>query len=283
MSKEVATIGEIFSSSWEDYKERALPILAVVLISTVILGGLVMVLALCAGFGGALLAHVKADQSWTFILIALSCVLLLVITVLALWCQTAMLAIVVDEDLGIIEAFQRGWEYLWPMAWVLTIFSGIIVTGLILGILPSILCFVWFSFSFYILIEEDKRGMDSILASMEYVRGNWWNTFGKLFIIWFLYTLTGIVPFVGPLISFLFYPFLMLFTVAVYRDLRSIKGEAELLISSGTRLIWWGITVIGLIVPLIALIAALIALITGENSWMDSTRQSMHGMHGMDI
>ena len=283
MSKETATLGEILMSCWEDYKQRALPILAVFLISTTVLGGLVIALALCAVFGGALLAHIIADPIWAFIPITLVCILFLVITVLGLWCQTAMVAIVIDEDLGIIEAFQRGWEYLWPMTWVLTIFSGIIITGFVFGILPGILFFVWFSFSFYILLEEDKRGMDAILASMEYVRGNWWNTFGKLFVIWFLYTLSGIIPFIGPLVSILFYPFLMLFMVAVYRDLKSIKGEAELPASSGTRLTWWIITWIGLVAPIIALIAVMAAIIFGENGWMDATMQSLQNMQGVEI
>ena len=46
-----------------------------------------------------------------------------------------MLAIVIKEDLGIIEAFQTGWTYLWPMTWVLTIYSGIVLTGFVLGII----------------------------------------------------------------------------------------------------------------------------------------------------
>jgi hypothetical protein len=277
MSNQRATLGELFSSSWEEYKKRAMPILAVILISTGVIGSLAVVLVLCAGFGGALLAHAGIDRGWLLVMIAVSCVLFLIIAVLGLWFHTAMLAIVVDENLGLIEAFRRGWLYLWPMTWVMSIFSGIIVTGFIFGLLPSILCMVWFSFSFYILLEEDRRGMDSLLASMEYVRGDWWNTFGKLFVVWFLYLLTNIIPFVGTLISIFFYPFLMLFMVAVYRDLKTSKGEAELLVSPGTRMFWWIITAIGLIVPVVALIGGLIALLNGDNMWFEQASYSFHG------
>jgi hypothetical protein len=278
MTKQVATIGEIFTSCWEEYKRRAISILAVVLISTVILSSLVLALALSAGLGGAVLAHLKAAQNWAFILIVILCLLFLGITILALWCQTAMLAIVVDENLGIIEAFQRGWKYFRSMTWVLTIFSGIIMAGFIFGILPGILFLVWFSFCFYILFEEDKRGMDTLLASMEYVRGNWWNTFGKLLAVWFLYMLTGLIPFVGPLISILFYPFLMLFMAGLYRDLKSIRGEAELQVGGGTRLFWWALTWIGLALPVIAMVAAILALMSGNNEWMDTTIRSLQQM-----
>ncbi|MDH3328192.1 MAG: hypothetical protein OEM01_03070 [Desulfobulbaceae bacterium] len=277
MSNQLATLGELFSSSWEEYKKRAMPILAVILISTGVVGSLAVVLVLFAGFGGAFMVHANIYQSWFILMIAFSCALFFTVIILGLWFHTAMLAIVVDESLGIIEAFRRGWKYLWPMTWVMGIFSGIIVTGFIFGILPGILCLVWFSFSFYILLEEDKRGMDSMLASMEYVRGDWWNIFGKLFVVWFLYLLISIIPFVGTLISIFFYPFLMLFMVAVYHDLKSHKGEAEVLVSSGTRLLWWVITAIGLIVPVVALIGALIALLNGDSIWFEQASYSFHG------
>lgn len=278
MSYNPATLGQLFASAWEEYKNRAMPILAVILISTGVIGSLAVVLILFAGFGGALAAHAQIYRGWIILLIAISCFFFLVTVILALWCNTAMLAIVVDKDLGVIEAFRRGWMYLWPMAWVMTIFSGIVAAGFVFGVLPAILTAVWFSFSVYILLEEDKRGMDAILASMEYVRGDWWNTFGKLLVAWMLYIVIGIVPFVGTLASIFFYPFLMLFMVEVYHDLKSGKGEAELPVSPGARILWWGIAVIGLLVPVIVLIGALMTLLSGESFWFEHTGSSLHGL-----
>jgi len=277
MSNRLATLGELFSSSWEEYKKRALPILAVILISTGVIGSLAVLMVLCAGFGGALMTHAQVDRGWFIVLIAFSSVLLLIIAILGLWFYTALLAIVVHENLGVVEAFRRGWRYLWPIAWVMAIFSGIIVTGLFLGILPGILCLVWFAFCFYILMEEDKRGMDAVLASMQYVRGNWWNTFGKLAVVWLIYILLSIIPFVGTLASIFFHPFLMLFTVAVYHNLKSGKEEVELRVGSGTRLFWWTVAVIGLILPVLALIGGLIALLTGGNYWFEQYGSTFFG------
>ena len=152
------------------------------------------------------------------------------------------------------------------MTWVITIFSGMIITGLILGVLPGILVLVWFSFSFYILLEEERKGMDALLASMEYVRGDWWNTFGKLLVIWLISLLIGIIPFIGSLLSILFYPFLTLFMVAVYHDLKSRKGTVELQVNPGVRIFWWVITIIGLIIPIIAMIGAIASLFYGDGS-----------------
>lgn len=277
MSKSVAPIGEIFAITWEEYKQRALPILAVILISTAVLCGLILAIALCAAFGGAVLTHFIDQQTAILVTIAVVSVLVCIITILAVWCYTAMLAIAVDDELGIIEAFQTGWTYLWPMTWVLTIFSGILITGLFFLIFPAILFMVWFAFCFYIMLAEDRRGLDALLASMEYVRGHWWNTFGKLLVIWLLSTMAGAIPFLGMILSIIFYPFFMLFMVNMYRDLKSVKGEAEVLAGSGTRLVWWGITAIGLIIPLIGLVVALYAFLTGDHAWMEYTLQPTHG------
>lgn len=278
MSYQPAPLGTLLTSAWEEYKNRALPILAFILISTGILGSLAVILALFAGFGGVLAAHPQIYRGWAILLISLSGVLLLGTAITALWCHTALLAIVMDANPGVLAACRRGWMYLWPMTWVITIFSGIVLTGFILGVLPAVLAAVWFSFGMYILLEEDKRGMDAILASMEYVRGDWWNTFGKLLAVWLPYTLISLVPFVGTLVSIFFYPFLMLFMVAVFHDLKSGKGEVELRVSPGARLLWWVIAVIGLLAPLIALSGALLTLMSGESFWFEHTGSSLQGL-----
>jgi uncharacterized membrane protein len=228
-----------------------------------------------------MIAHIQADQVWFILLIVISCTLVLIGVILGFWFYTAMVAIIVEETLGVIEAFRKGWKYLWPMAWVVTIYSGIITTGILLGLLPGILCLVWFAFSFYILLEEDQRGMDAILISMEYVRGNWWNTFGKLLVVWLLYIIIAAIPFVGTIASIFFHPFVMLFTVELYRDLKSNKGEVELSTSTGAKIFWWIVTVIGLALPVIVLIGALMAIIQGDNFWFEQFSYSYRSGHSI--
>jgi hypothetical protein len=276
MSTEIATFGTLFRTAWDDYKKRALPLLAVMLISAVVIGGLVMALVLCATLGGALLTHFTDERTATYLVIVLVCILLLVVTVLVVWSQTAMLALVVNENLGIIEAFQAGWTYLCPMAWVLTLFSAIVLTGFVLGLLPGFLFLVWFTFCMYVLLEEDRRGMDALLASKEYVRGHWWNTFGKLLLLWLISAVAGFIPFIGQVFSLLFAPFFMLYLLAMYRDFKAVKGVAEADAGSGGRVFWWILAVIGLALPLAALVAALFSLLSGEQELM-RLPDSMHG------
>ena len=276
MNRQLIPIGELFSRTWSQYKQRALPLIAVILIGTVMTGGLGMITVLFGIFGGAILTHFIHDTSAIFVMAALMSILLLAITILFIWCQTALAAIVVDEELGIIEAFQRGWEYLWPMTWVLTILSGILMTGFALGVLPGFLFLVWFSFCPFILLAEDRRGIDSLLASREYVRGHGWNTFGKMAAVWLVSVMAAIIPFLGQILSILFAPFFMLFLLGMYHDLKTARGTIDLEEGGTGRIFWWTVTIIGLILPAAALLGLLYFLLTGEQQWMTPAWQGMH-------
>ena len=276
MNTEIAPLGTLFRTAWDQYKKRAIPLLAVMLISAVVLASLAMALVLCATLGGAALTHFTDERTATYLIIVSAGVLLLVLTVLAFWAYTSLLALVVNEDLGIIEAFQAGWTWLWPMAWVLVLAPGIVLTGFVLGFLPGILFAVWFAFCMYVLLEEDRRGMDALLASREYVRGHWWNTFGKLLVVWLISAVAGFIPFIGQVFSLLFTPFFMLFMLAMYRDLKAVHGAAKVETSSGALLFWWALAVIDLVLPLIALATAFFVLLTGEQEWL-RLPESTHG------
>ena len=70
--------------------------------------------------------------------------------------------------------------------------------GLFLFIIPGILFYVWFSLSAQAVILEDKSAKDSLSRSKELVKGNWWKTFGVIFVIGiFLFILNLIANFIG--------------------------------------------------------------------------------------
>lgn len=276
MPEQLIPISELFSRTWTQYKQRALPLLAVILISSAMIGGLSLIMVL-GGIFGAVMAHVM-NESLAIVVVALVMSLFLLgLTVLAVWCQTALLAIVVDEKLGIIEAFQRGWEYFWPMTWLVTILSGILMTGFAFAVLPGVLFLVWFSFCAFIMLEENRRSMAALLASREYVRGYGWNTFGKMVPVWLISAVAWIIPFLGQIISILFAPFFLLYLLGMYRDLKAIKGPVALQDAADSRVFWWVVTVIGLILPLAALAWLLYVLLTGGQEWMIPDWAGMHG------
>jgi hypothetical protein len=277
MPMQVTPIGELFSLTWTQYKERAIPLLAVILINTVLISSLILVIIVSGIVGTAILMHFMNDVLAISIVFIITTLFLLVIALLLVWCQTAMLAIVVDKDLGIIGAFQRGWEYFWPMTWVLTFLTGILISGFTFGIVPGFLCLVWFSFSIFIMFDENRRGLDTLLASREYVRGYGWNTFGKMIVAWLISLIIGILPLIGQILSMLFTPFFLLYILAIYRDLKSIKGTVQLDDAPGTRIFWCLVTIIGMIIPIAVPLGVLYFLLTGDQQWMMHTWQGMHG------
>jgi hypothetical protein len=131
------------------------------------------------------------------------------------------------------------------------------LVGFFLAFIPGVIFLIWFSFSMYIMVDEDKRGLDALLASKGYVEGYWWNTFGKFFVIWLLSLLISVVPFVGQILSLLFTPFLILFLVNVYKNLKEIKSSEGGIREQGGRTLWGVMAGIGLLVPIVGLLIAL--------------------------
>lgn len=269
---------ELFSKTWDQYKKRAIPLLAVILISAVILGTLAMIMVLCGMFGGAILTHFMDQMTGLYIIGGLLSILSLFFVIMLIWCQGTMLAMAVDEELGIIEAFQRGWEYLWPLTWVVTILSAIALAGFIFGFFPGFLFLTWFIFSVYILFEEDRRGMQSLLASREYVRGYGLDIFGKIMVVWLLSAMAGLIPFLGQIFSILFTPFFLLYLLNIYRDLKSIKGTIQLGNTTATPIFWWAVTIIGLIVPVAGFAWLIFSLFAGNQPVMPPPWEGGHGV-----
>lgn len=247
---------DLFAGTWQRYKERALPLLAVIVIGMALTSGILVAATLFLVLAGIILTHLAGGTAAMVFLAVSASLLFTIALVVALWCQTALLVIIVDEEQNIIQAFQHGWKKVWSMGWVLSIFAGILLTGFTAAILPGILFLVWFSFCGFILLQENTTGLDSLLKSREYVRGYGWAVLARMLPVWLVMMIISLVPFLGILLSILFTPFAMLYFLSLYRELREIRGPVQLQTALGTRLFWWVLAVIGFILPLIAILGA---------------------------
>ena len=261
MSSQLKSIGEVVSETWELYRQRAVPILLVLLLTSVLVIGVVCIFGvlLALGLGGAevLSSHLEPGRiSPLALILALSA--FLIIFPLIFWSQAATLAVTVNNNLGIMEALKAGWKYLVPLGWVGTFYMGIVMTGTMLFLVPGVFLGLSMSLCFYALIDDDRRGMDALLASQHYVRGHWWNTFGKFFLVWLISMGVSLVPVIGQLLSFVFTPFLLLYMVIVYRDLKEAAGEVDL--HSGPRRLWTLMATAGILLPLLGLVGAMVTL-----------------------
>jgi hypothetical protein len=66
------------------------------------------------------------------------------------------------------------------------------ILGFIALIVPGIIFAVWFSFGYFVLVFEDKRGVDALKTSKSYVKGKWWAVLGRFLFIGFILLLVSI-------------------------------------------------------------------------------------------
>jgi hypothetical protein len=162
---------------------------------------------------------------------------------------------VIDSTLGIKEAFGKGWRSVWSFMWLYSIMGFVTTGGYLLFLVPGIIFSIWFAFSQFILARDDVRGMDALLKSREYVRDMWFEVFGRLAVVWFVSVFLGAIPLLGPLLSLLFAPFVMVFTYLIYEDLAGIKGASlSYAKTTGAKCKWVGVGALGYVVlPLIVI------------------------------
>ena len=249
---------DLFLEAWEQYKERGLTIIGVMLAAGLIMVVGLFLLGLVAKllFGGLEQAVAQVQHGRLTGLAAVVFTLFFCLAmILGLWSQSATTAAVVDEGLGVVDALKVGWQRLWAMGWILLLVSSIVITGFCLFIVPGIFLSVTLVFALYPLYDEGLRGMDAVLASHYCVKGRWWSTFGKLLLIWLIAIVLDLIPFVGQILYLLFTPFLFLFMVALYRNLRETADARP----SGVGR-WWLLAGIGMILPILGLVGAVVTV-----------------------
>jgi hypothetical protein len=164
------------------------------------------------------------------------------------WCFGGFLCAVTDEGLNLKEALERGKGVILPLAWVSFLTGLIVCGGYILLIVPGIIFSIWFFFAQFVLVKEDVRGMEALLKSREYVRGQWFDVAIRLLLIWGLSVIVGAIPLAGPLLSIVFIPYVVIFHYLIYRDLRQCKGDVPYSCGTGDKLLWPGVALIGLVI-----------------------------------
>jgi hypothetical protein len=240
-------IGELFDRSWEIFKRRI-----GTLISLYLLSGVFLIVPFGIFIGIGYLFSLVFSDSKTALIASGAVVGIIAGSIAMFWGFAAFIFAVVDENLRIKDALEKGWLRIGAFTWLLSILGFIVMGGFLLFLIPGVIFMVWFAFAQFILPNEGVKGMNALLKSKEYVKGYWVDVFGRLFIVWLISGAIGMVPIIGPILSILFMPFMMIFIYLIYEDLRSIKGDVAYSSSTGEKFKWIGISTLGyVIVPLI--------------------------------
>ena len=250
------SIEELFTCSWEIFKHRIGTLISLYLLSALFL---IVVLGIFIGTGYVF--SLFFPESKTALLAGGAIVGIIPASLSMFWCMTAFTFAVTDESLGIRDALAKGWEKVYSFMWLVSILGFLVTGGFLLMFIPGIIFLVWFSFAQFILASEDDRGMNALLKSKEYVRDRWFEVFLRLFVIWLVSGALGMIPLAGPIVSIVFFPFMMIFIHLIYKDLKTLKGEfLTYPHSSGEKLKWIGAGSLGYIVFPIVVTAILIGI-----------------------
>ncbi len=244
--QELLAIGALFSSVWELFKQRWLLLLGIMLATVVAIMSPPMLAAV------VLAGSAKGSFSGLVSFIMGMGIAVILALLIACWGMAAVMNAAVDTRLGFKESFERAKGNWIALAWVSTLYSFIVGGASLLFIIPGVLTGIWFFASGYLVVAEDVRGMEALLKSKALVQGRFWPVFGRLVLVWLLGMILGMVPLIGPLLSLLFAPFSMLFSVRLYQDLHETSGSISWAASDGTKAGWLLLGLAGyLLVPLL--------------------------------
>ena len=204
--------------------------------------------------------------------------LLLVIGVIVFIFAGIALMISVIEGTDFKESYRRSTKVFWPLIWVSILIGVVTLGGIVMLIVPGIMMGIWFVFSRYLVIAENRRGMDALTQSREYARGYWWAIFGRMLLMGIVVAvasaivsgiLTGIfgailAPVVSALIWVFVVPFGVVYPYIIYKNLAALKPELATKQSDASRGFFKAsgiVGIVGLILIPIVFFAAAVAFI----------------------
>lgn len=99
--------------------------------------------------------------------------------IFTLWVTIALATVIrallkKEQPLGWADTMSGTSKYLGPVIWTSILVGLVVFGGVILLIIPAIIFSVWYSFTFYAVVFEEKRGLAAMAASKELVVGRWW-------------------------------------------------------------------------------------------------------------
>jgi hypothetical protein len=199
-------------------------------------------------------------------------ILVIAVSILILfsWISAATIIVLKDrqETFGLREALKRAKPYAMPSLWVGILSAPILFLGYIFFIIPGIIFSIWFLFSRYLVITDNKKGMEALLKSRDYGRGNFWNIFllaalgivSMLFIDSIIQSLEKAAgPQAGNVIDFIFgfliSPASTIYYYLIFENLKKTKGDLPVSATPTGKKIFGSMAILGFI-----LMAALAAL-----------------------
>lgn len=134
-------------------------------------------------------ATLQAAGSSYFMMLGVIALISLIVTPIT---NAAMVNAIADAYLGkkpsIGGAFSRAFNRVGPLIWTWILLGAAIMGGLILFIIPGILCIIWFALATQVVVLEPESGFEALKRSKALMKGN----MGKWFVLMILLGAIGI-------------------------------------------------------------------------------------------
>lgn len=273
----------ILGQAWAIYRQRLGIFLGIMAIPMLIM--IVFVAAFIGG--GALISKFAAGGIGLFILLVI--LFFIIIFVSQVWGFTALLYAIKDnqERIGVLESYRKGWRRMLSYGWVSLLIVFITIGGFLLLIVPGIIFAIQFSLAGFILIAEDLKGMNALLKSKEYVKGNWGGVLWRLSFMGVMSSIISLVPIIifsllkipfgleiSRLVIGLFLtPLAATYSFLVYSNLKDLKGEIAFVPTVGKKAAFIFVGILGILLLFIPPIV-LIGLNSAREKGRDAKRQS---------
>lgn len=239
-------IGELFDESLKIYGTRFMPLFPLYLLC---------LFAAVFPVGASVLPALLLGQKPGAVLALLVLAGVLCGGLLGTWVFASFLHALLDEALPFGEAIRKGKSTLWSFSWVSVLSCLTITGGYLLAVVPGVIFTVWFAFASFVLVREKVTGTDALLKSREYVRGFGWGVALRLLLVTLVGGVVGVVPLAGPILSLLYFPYMMIFMSLLYRDLRRDKGDVPYSCGTMDRLRWPAVGLAGFVVVPVLLVS----------------------------
>lgn len=226
----------LFKESLEMYKQKLKPILILLLIYVVGIGGIMSIvpflydrLSVITYSGGSL-----AEISLLFLEFFIFIIFLLLFG--SYMGASYMILIMRSVGTSLSEVFKEAWKKLWGYLLITILIWFFIILAYFFFFIPGVIISVYLAFSAFVFIDEGKRNMDALKRSWSLVKSNWWKVFGRVvslnIVLILVFTLLGrINNLTGSIFSILSMPFAIIFIYLIYLELKKSK-EIESQIST---------------------------------------------------
>ncbi len=216
------SVNSLFNDSFRIYQERFATLTEIVLLPVLFLFlGYVLV---WLGSIFALLGLLATAIGW----------------VMLIFCSLAIIYSV-DKNTSVDASYRAIKKYFWPLIWISVLATCSVIGGMMMLFIPGIWLLVAFMLRSYVLVLEDRKGMDALRQSKDYIEGYWWPVLGRTFLFLTMTIIISVLlqlPF-GLLFGFIgkemastililfTVPFASIFYYKIYENLKNLKPEVH--------------------------------------------------------